>query len=412
MDKKNNSWIKDLYQRSWEMELLISGFVLVFLLQSRDQVANFLGWVDYVVPETYPFIHLVATYMVGLLYLSVFVLIIFLVLNLIFRAYWIALIGLVSRVNKHSGVLRFSANRKQNVLQVKEMRSTFHHIDGVDKWGSQLFSIGLLFLFMMATTTTCFVLFLASGILLSEELVHPVVRTTFLFIYFIGMVLFLFDLFSGGVISRIRVKVINVPFYYIYTSFRYVSFYFLYEKIALNAKGNGQIKAINVTLFILISCLAGTEILEGKRSIFALDKGLSNGSRSIIIHKIKYLDELKHRGRINNIAIDKRIYHHMPIKVFIPLTATISGYAKQACPKQEATEMKTDTSCLDKVFSLRVNEQDLSVKWHPDTNIETATKGVSAYIDLPTLARGEHQFQVTASYLEAPLTKTFWYFPK
>lgn len=412
MEKQNNSWIKELYQRSWEMELLISGFVLVFLLQSWGYISKFFRWVDYVVPETYPNIYLIATYVVSLLSLSVLVLIVFLVLNLIFRAYWIALIGLVSRVNKHSGIHRFSANRKQNVRQVKQMRATFSHIDDVDKWGSQLFSIGLLFLFMVASTTLCFIWFLTLGVLFSNESVNAFLQTGISFIYFVGMVLFLFDLYSGGVVSRIKIKVVNVPFFYIHLFFRYISFYFLYEKIALNAKGNGQVKAINITLFILVIWVAGIKTIENSRNVFELDRGIKNNNRTMFSHKINYLDELKSRGHINNIVIDKRLYHHMPIRVFIPLTATIAAYIKEGCPKNETTGKIADTSCLDKIYSLRVNEQDLSVRWHLDTNIETATKGVSAYIDLPTLARGEHQFQVTASYLEAPLTKTFWYYPK
>jgi len=411
MDVKDNSWIKALYQRSWEMELLISGFALVFLLQSFENISRLFSWVDYVIPESQEFIHLTGIYIVSLLALSVTVLTLFLVLNLIFRAYWIALIGLVSRVKKHSGAHQFSAYRKQNIRQVKEMRSTFNHIDRVDKWGSQLFSVALLFLFMVASTVICFIWFLSFSLLHNSEVINNTLLNSASLIYFICTIFFVFDIFSGGIISRIKTKAINVPYFYVYLIFRYLSFYFLYEKIALNAKGNGQIKAINTTLFVLVISLFATKSIENTRDIFQSSQGVKN-STSIVSHKIRYLDEIKSKGYLTSIALNKSIYHHMPIKVFVPFTATIASYIKESCPAEEESIKLVETSCLNAVFKLFVNDQPIAVKWHADTHITTGTKGVTAYIDLPGLARGEHQFLVKASYLEAPLTKAFWYYPK
>lgn len=412
MDNKDNSWIKSLYQRSWEMELLISGFVLVFLLQSFEYQLMFMGWITFSIPETSPFIHLTGVYIVGLLQLSIIVLSVFLVLNLAFRAYWIALIGLVSRVKKHTGVHQFSANRKQNILQVKEMRSTFSHIDSVDKWGSQLFSIAFLFLFLMASTTVCFILFMSLSLLVEVDTFNYTVLNLFAFIYAISMIIFIFDMFSGGMIGRIRLKVFNVPYFYVYTVFRYISLFFLYERIALNARGNGQFKVINLTLLVLIACLAGIATFENRITLFQVNEGITNNENSIVNHKLSYLSERRAKGYLTNISLDKPIYHQMPIKVFVPLTATIAGYIKESCDKKASSDKYLDMTCLDDAFKLRVNEAPLAVKWHSVTHIETRTKGITAFIDLPELSRGEHQFSVKASYLEAPLTKSFWYYPK
>ena len=52
MRTKKYSWIDTLYQQSWEMELLISGFVLVLLFQTYGQISYLENWVLFNIRHT------------------------------------------------------------------------------------------------------------------------------------------------------------------------------------------------------------------------------------------------------------------------------------------------------------------------------------------------------------------------
>ncbi|WP_199609607.1 hypothetical protein [Flocculibacter collagenilyticus] len=411
MPKRNRAWIQSLYERSWEMELLISGFVLVFLLQSFNSFNYLSSWTRYHIADNGSIATFLSMFVVALFVMSCFILTAFLVMNLAFRAYWVALIGLMSSIDKSHGSVSFSRYRKQNIQQVVHFRQASQHINTVDHIGSQLFSIALVFVFYIFSATALFLwvsLFNAALASLTENSIVNMITSWLEWLYFVAMIWFLFDIYSGGAISRgchSRLQPIN---YYIYRVFRMLSGYFLYEKVALSGRQAGLTKAINITLLV---CLVGSVFrgAQDERGEYFAFTNWASSKAGVHGLKINYLSDYVKKGYLNDIMLDKRVYRKLPVKVFVPLTATLLHHLDQACDMTDSNEK--NIACFSQFIQVSVDGELQSLTWHPETNTKYATKGLSAYIDLPSLARGEHQLMFRVPYLDQPLTAPFWFYP-
>ncbi|WP_448547543.1 hypothetical protein [Thalassotalea fusca] len=409
MSSTKLTWIESLYRRSWEMELLISGFTLVLLMQAYFNLPYLYSWIDFYIKDNGSGLYQICFYLTVLTTLSMLSIIFFLVLNLSFRAYWIALIGLMSRVEKTSGKLEFSQYRKLNIAQVKQFRQMNRHIDRVDHIGSQLFAVALLVVCLFSSVLL--LTFEMSGLIVLAKSFEQFQLTVHLFIllFLICSLIFLAEIFSDSLLSRQKAKWIQVPFYYIYVVFRFLTGYFLYEKIVLGGKSNGLARKAAMSLIFAIAMITVFSYLE-RNSVFSFDESTVRNEQDLKAYRIIHLSEHIQKGLITNVAVDKREYQHMPIKVFIPLTATLQHYLQETCPN--LNDVKLDNQCLNSFVNLQLGELTLAPEWEFSVYAQSETKGLIAYVDIPELTRGKHELALKFPFLPKSLSTNIWYYPK
>jgi hypothetical protein len=399
MTVKKHSWVESLYQRSWEMELLISGFALILLLQSFAYLDYMFSWFDYSVLYSGP-LYIVFLFATLLLPIVIIVLCIFLSINLIFRAYWIGLIGLMSRINKLPNTTQFSRYRKQNLIQILEVRKMKKHVDLVDHLGSQIFAVAILFI--------CYFISLLVSIIILILLIFLTTTISQLFIslillYIIGAFVFVLDNATGGVFSQRKSNWINQSYYYVYRVYRIITGYFVYEKIALSSRQNG-VDQITKCIFLVFFLYFSAEIFIG------VGESLSSESdKNSQPFRTVYLSEYSKKGLLARIAIDQREYKKMPIKLFVPLTQTIRHHLEKRC-KMKRMKL-VDKSCVNNLFTIKIDEQIQSLDWAYEAHPRGDTQGISFYIDPPDLARGQHNLVLEMPFLERPIEIKFWYYP-
>ncbi|WP_341503147.1 hypothetical protein [Gallaecimonas sp. GXIMD4217] len=409
MSSQNRKWIKDLYERSWEMELLISGFALVLMVQALDQVGNAYHWVAYhIVIDDY--LKLASSlFLVALFAMSLFVLVSFLSLNLVFRAYWVALIGLLSAREPGLGRFEFSRFRRQNLLQNRQLRQSEQHLIKVDKVGSQLFSVALLYV--------CYIASVVLLVLESASLTHGLtllgagaLAKYTVYLFDVLALLFLADVFSGGLFSNSRFHWVSRAFYPIYRAFRLLSGYAFYEHVVLNMRRNRNQRLITGAFFLMLAgviafrgLLAGGAFYHGTETV-KLNKedffGFSAG----------YAPKAGSKGLVFQTLIDQQRYQSMPVTLFVPMTASLNGQLEKACAKRP--QSPEDANCINKVLTVSLDGQPVPLDWHFHRHQPSGTKGIQAYLDRPDLARGRHLLGFQYHFLDKPLELPFWYFPK
>lgn len=402
MTVKKHSWIESLYQRSWEMELLISGFALILLLQSFAYLDYLFNWIDYWVDYSVFYSGLSLSFKIAtfLLPISIIVLCIFLSINLILRAYWIGLIGLMSRMNRVPNTTRFSRYRKQNLIQILEVRKMKKHVDFVDHLGSQVFAVAILFI--------CYFISLLVSIMILILLVFLTGTISLFFgflilLYVLGAFVFVLDNATGGVFSQRKSNWINQSYYYVYRVYRIITGYFVYEKIALSSRQNG-VDQITKCIFLVFFLYSSAEIFIGASENLSSESDENNQPfRSV------YLSEYSKKGLLARIAIDQREYKKMPVKLFVPLTKTIRHHLEERC---EMKRMKlVDETCAASFFGIKIDEQEQMLDWAYETHPQGDTQGISFYIDSPDLERGQHNLVLEMPFLETPVEIKFWYYP-
>ncbi len=190
------NWLEHLRNNSWEMELLITGFVLFGLFQIPDLLINLKTFVGLQIISSF------ARNSIGVIWrmldTSVKVVILNLILLLILRGYWIGLIGLDSSIH----------SRKDR----KRERKLLRNIRKLDDTCSIIFALTFLIVFVTISTgiymiTWSFITVIAGKSVPSFMLIpYRVLVLVILLIYTAVGILKLIDFLSVGVISGIKAK--------------------------------------------------------------------------------------------------------------------------------------------------------------------------------------------------------------
>jgi len=411
MQTKTENWIKSLYQRSWEMELIICGFAIFLLLQVSGELPVAHEWLNYHVDAENSVMHPLITTTLMISEIAVKTLLIFLIINLVFRAYWIALIGMLSSIKKPHGPFRFSANRKQNLEQAIKARSIGKHINKVDDIGSQIFSIA--FLFIGYFTSAFALLLLSVGFMyiisVFDEYYPPMVNillpVTVLLI--ILMKVYFIDLIFNGCISRISSSKINRPYRYFERIMRYLSLYFIYEKLALTVRRGTNANKIGlvITAFTVLWISFQVYSLHSLKfkDVNHLPITTKHGSLSIID-----LSQHENLTYLNTPAIKKTRFDSLPVKLTIPLNHSFTRAFEKACIAQD--EEKVTLACIEKQFTISIGEMTVQPMIGYEYFKKFENNVIAVYVKPPALAEGKHTLTLDISFLEAPLKADFWYF--
>ena len=94
-EEQIGQWLKKLERESWQLELLVSAFTIFLLIMAVGSYEDFLEGMNYEYDLSDSVLSFIYIFMV-LLGLSIKALMIFLVLHLMLRGFWIGTIGLRS----------------------------------------------------------------------------------------------------------------------------------------------------------------------------------------------------------------------------------------------------------------------------------------------------------------------------
>ncbi len=403
--ESNTSWIQSLYNRTWEMELLLSGFAIVLIFQSFDVFFIINHWAEYQIADGEW--QVLAKGFSVVWWFSCVAICIFLIINLLFRAYWIALIGLMSGskgLNEHDN---FSVNPKHNQLLQQKYQGLTQHAQSVDDKGSQIFAVA----FLIVCFTLSIVVFFSQLRVLGaiarwEPSLVPLVQV-FMYVYTAMAAVFLLDVLFSGLLRTRRNKTVARVIYWNYRILRYPLGVFLYERLMLNVQTNSRLSS-----YISISIAASFfvwMVFEDERAMFSSQTlGVVNQEKSRA-YSIVNLESYSLPGHLTQVALEKEVVNTLPVSLRIPLTKTTARSLKQACGDNSSGS--TYEHCLSKAFNVHIDGTYIETKWFTKRDIDRRTLYLASHIAPDTLQTGQHQISVSLPFLADSLKTHFWYYP-
>ncbi len=233
---KNNifsEWLEKLQQESWQLELLISGFALFGIWESRDlvdQAGRYIG-INSAVDGWTDDILIVFLLMLQAAWLIFFINLLF---HVMLRGLWIGAIGL----RYVSGDIDYDSleySEEFNKYFKKRVGRFDDYIERLEKVCSVIFAYTFLLFFIFLS----FAMFVAVSILLGKVLgqlfgdYEGIVTVIMLTFIFLGLVVFL-DFITLGALKKVRNKNFTKYYAYLYRFFSYITLSFIYRPLLYN----------------------------------------------------------------------------------------------------------------------------------------------------------------------------------
>jgi len=233
-----SDWLEKLQQESWQLELLISGFVLFGLAQSYDYIISF----GQIVTES-PLVgemSFVAEFFVLLLWYAWRIFFINLIIHVVLRGLWIGTIGL----RYVSGDIDFDVLNYSDVFVKyfkKKLGSFDNYIERLEKISSLIFAYTFLlfFIFLSAFFSIIALMLFIKAENLVEVKFHDYVILNFafdtlIFLFLISGIFVLFDFLTLGGLKRIKGGWFPKVYLRIYSFFSLITLSRIYRPILYN----------------------------------------------------------------------------------------------------------------------------------------------------------------------------------
>ena len=239
-----SEWLEKLQQESWQLELLISGFLILSLFQAKVGLFNLL----YDVQEAeglYAFPLLLLMYA---LVLSWYIFTFNLIFHVLIRGLWIGAIGL-RYVSGDIDYDKLDYSKRFNDFYRKRVKSFDDYIEKLESLDSVLFAYTFLLFFMifsfavLIALLVVFIMIYASlfsdgglsnnGISINGGLAAVFLVPIMLFLLF-GGILMLIDFIFLGALKKIRNKIFSKAFFFVFRVFSFLSLSFIWRPLLLN----------------------------------------------------------------------------------------------------------------------------------------------------------------------------------
>ncbi len=237
--RPTNKWVKKLQQESWELELLVSGFSIVLLTQLTK-------WLQVVIDNIGANLNMNSSLTVGMYIFLAFVLlasyalIINLIVHLVFRGFWVGIVGLGSVApNTDFEKLKYSPFFTEKLR--KKITNLEDLVVVVDKISSLIFTFAFLIIFFLVSLGLYFVSFLIIGQLfealidLTSGLLNDILTVIVVVIvlaYLLSGIIYMIDFLTLGALKK--GKRISKMYYPIYHFFGWITLSFLYRTLYYN----------------------------------------------------------------------------------------------------------------------------------------------------------------------------------
>ena len=321
-DKADNhlgSWLDGLQQESWQLELIISGFVIFLLIGGWPAVVGFEPDLQLLLTDDRSYMPVFLLYMVGrTAYLS---LLICLVVHVVMRGLWIAAIGLRSV----SGEIDYRAlgyrERYEDWLQ-RRIGSFDDYVMRLEQYCSVLFSIAFLILFCFLSLGCWSVFMIAVQEGYSWLTGSQLSNNTGIFrgggvvtiVFFLLGVLYFIDFTTLGFFKRNRYTA--RPYYYLYRFMGWITLARLYRPLYYNLIdqrfGRRLARLLPVFVFLIL-CIVSFKLVKFAYYPPYIQDG------SAFIDSGSYMDEGEWKGNMMlRVTLESRYPDHDYVEVFVP----------------------------------------------------------------------------------------------
>lgn len=275
-ERTTKSWLDRLQQESWQLELLISGFVIFLLIGGWEPLSELEYDAGLLTNTSQSFRTVIFVYYVlRTAYLS---LLVCLLIHVVLRGLWIAAVGLRSV----SGEIDYNAlNYKARFTRrlQRKIGSFDEYINRLERFCSVVFTLAFLILF-------CFLS------LISWSLVAIILQRGFLLIFggewqgtgilggagsmslvvIIFSIIYFIDFVTLGWLKKLRW--VNRPYYYLYVFMGWVTLARFYRPLYYNLIDNRFGRRLALLLpIVIILILAGVSIKQVKYGYFPVMPG-------------------------------------------------------------------------------------------------------------------------------------------
>ncbi|MEN0004807.1 MAG: hypothetical protein AAF798_11710 [Bacteroidota bacterium] len=406
---KLSQWLDELQQESWQLELIISGFVIFLLIGVYDPLIGLEAYLSKVVASADGQDHFLIPYFV--LLAAWFCCLINLLIHVFLRGLWISTVGL----RYVSGEIDYSQLRltKRFERYIKRKAGSFdRYIDNLERLCSVIFaftflivfmliSIGLFSIFLQVTMGRFWNYVEESG---SESLEW--VHNGIAFLLVGSAIIYFIDFVTLGRLKR--VKWLSVVYYPIYRLMSWLTLSNIYRPLYYNLVDNkfGRWVGILLVPYLVIAALLSSLTYRGYQ--YYPDDLDRHPTR---LRKAHYADEETYESRRLPVTIPSKYVDNGYLEVFIPYIPIMDDEAVTfVCdsikPHHEPNfevdgiisfrDDNPDASpeelldCLSKLYQVYVNDslyQDLHYFF--EEKGETAQPGLTTIINVSQYGRGE-----------------------
>ena len=408
----NNPAFKKLLQRlqeeSWQLELIISGFVIFGLFTALEPISDAASIAQSKQQLVKAIVLFIAVISCGILLFN-------LLLHVILRGLWIGTLGL----RYVSGDIDYDSlnySEKFTKYLKKRVGSFDKYVATLENYCSIIFAVSFLLIFyvLALTFTIVSIALIASQIIDNDNLpetLRTIVGVSLIVFLFFGMILTFIDFITQGWLKK--KKWISKLYFPIYWVFSFITLSFLYRPLVYNFLDNKFGRRLSFVLLPIYFAILVLSSFQYKPSNYFNDVG--NSSENSSSH-INYLDMLGENEHIDEFAITSKIITTPYLNVFMELTDNVENNVFNFNPglkpkndkrglrstmvvinetnwstisKQRGAYIKT----LNDVYSVRIDSTDyegefiLSESKQKDLGFET-------FVGIKDLEEGKHLLKV------------------
>ena len=418
LPQEKQSWLKEIAEKSWEPELLVSGAAIYL-------TSNLPTWIGGV--ENYYTIHFLTdvTSSIGILPMAAFgflklisyLLLCAFVSHFTLRAFWVATVGLSSVYPQDINYENLTTYTDYFKEQLKKRFGTLQdYIDDLDKTCSSLlsiaFSIAITLLGISRTYVIGFAIIQLIGWFVPDEYSKQFETITFIVFFVVivciglaGVVLNLPQLKNKPEVQKVQFKMyvaINnffIPF--MSHALQHISFIF-----SSNISKKKYYTAIITVLFLMVSLLPFT-MGSGVLAEYFLETRdfYSNASAKNRIDSDFYEDTRNAEEAILRATIPSQSIEGKSLKIFLSYPKRLDKEMRKVCaeinvadsmPKSQADELKDAhaLACLDKFFTISINDSVYSKEMIFYKHHVTKELGLLTYLPTKNFKEGKNVVKV------------------
>lgn len=433
-DSGGTDWIEGLRRHSWEMELLLAGFVLVGLLQIPAYLHDLeaLGWMNVQGGQVVK--SLTVTLPIRILLVGTRIMTINLGLLLLLRGFWIGIIGLSSAFPKGIDHENLAFSKRFSAALHKRSMDTESLIVRLDDICSSVFALSFL-VFFLAISMGLYgleisLLSLVNSIAIDEVaagnksyLVLAGLSAAAIWFFLLAGVLKIIDFLSTGLFKRIKNRWFAGFFAFISAFVSFATLGFLYRPIYYILVSNASKKAIALTLMIYVALAFGILFgFEYNAHTYFAERYISTWDGAKHALNAREYENLRSHGHrvIDGPLIQSDVIRGDYVRLFIPYDADDNDDLAEHCPELETVspsfELMFGTHVVDlpKIEeSLRCFADFYTVSLDDSLNLDLEflfmnhpnrqEPGVVTYIPVAGLEPGRHSIK-----LAEPGNKVNW----
>ena len=368
----NLRWFEKLRLNSWEVEILLVGFVLVILVGlpdifnleldktmnslSTEVVDDFLVW----------FIRLISIFILSNI---ISLLIVSFSAYLALRGFWVGVLGLSSVYPNGINLENLNFN---TIFHKKIEKYNFNDfIIKIDHICSSIFSFSFLISFSIISLCLFFIEFMLLAAFLDGNTGSHWIADIIIIPFLIFGCLFFIDYFSFGIIKKVKWKKFGYIFNKIDTFYKHITFVFIYDTLYYAFISNVKRR---VVFLLVVGCILFAKSFEALKLTKTTYFPNINSSKNIMHYK-HYEDKFKY-----NDDYDSNLYPTYPfiqsdvitqnyLKLHIPYHASMNKPIEKLCPEIAGIVFKSDTSkinnpekekkilnCINTAYAIFINE--------------------------------------------------------